>query len=42
MRKGIPALILPQSLLLCGCRLLPQRIPPAGHTDNFLDVGQAA
>ena len=41
MRKGIPALLLSLSLLLCGCRLLPERIPPAGLTVHFLDVGQA-
>lgn len=41
MRKGIPALLLTLSLLLCGCRLLPERIPPAGLTVHFLDVGQA-
>ena len=40
MRKGIPALLLTLSLLLCGCRLLPERIPPAGLTVHFLDVGQ--
>ena len=41
MRKGIPALLLTLSLLLCGCRLLPERIPPAGLTVHFIDVGQA-
>ena len=41
MRKGIPALLLTLALLLCGCRLLPERIPPAGLTVHFLDVGQA-
>ena len=34
MRKGIPALLLTLSLLLCGCRLLPERIPPAGLTND--------
>ena len=38
MRKGIPALLLTLSLLLCGCRLLPERIPPAGLTVHFIDV----
>ena len=41
MRKGIPALLLTLSLLLCSCRLLPERIPPAGLTVHFIDVGQA-
>ena len=41
MRKGIPALLLTLALLLCGCRLLPERIPPAGLTVHFIDVGQA-
>ena len=41
MRKGFPALLLTLSLLLCGCQLLPERIPPAGLTVHFLDVGQA-
>ena len=41
MRKGIPALLLTLSLLLCGCRLLPERIPPAGLAVHFIDVGQA-
>ena len=41
MKKGIPALLLTLSLLLCGCRLLPERIPPAGLTVHFIDVGQA-
>ena len=41
MRKGIPVLLLTLSLLLCGCRLLPERIPPAGLTVHFIDVGQA-
>ena len=40
MRKGIPALLLTLSLLLCGCRLLPERIPPAGLTVHFIDVGR--
>ena len=41
MRKRIPVLLLTLSLLLCGCRLLPERIPPAGLTVHFIDVGQA-